>query len=147
MKRKITLIETVDFFGIDEIDGERIENRYIIGYFFDEKKIEEALCYYKEYKKESEEIVISEFDFKCSKYQKYVYVLFYEYSLIVDGEFQDFYEHFEPLSSYKKCLKTKNELLKNKKYQIDSKKIFDDSKDGFHIEKIKINFFLRFSHC
>ena len=33
MKRKITLLDLVDFRGIDEKDNEPIEDRWIIGYF------------------------------------------------------------------------------------------------------------------
>lgn len=76
MKRKITLLDLVDFRGIDEKDNEPIEGRWIIGYFLDEKIKNKALEIYEEKKEGNEEIQIKEFDFSCSPNQKHVYVLF-----------------------------------------------------------------------
>ncbi len=149
MKRKITLLDLVDFRGIDEKDNEPIEGRWIIGYFLDEKIKNKALEIYEEKKEGNEEIQIKEFDFSCSPNQKYVYVLFFEYSVLIDDAEQDknidpddqytyYYYYFEPLSSYEKCLKLKEKLLEDDKYKVKDYMIYD-SDDGFHIEKIKIN--------
>ena len=102
MKKSITLIELVKFYGIDEKDNERIEDRWIVGYFFNKKRIKQALALCKKKKKDDEEIVITQFEMECSPNQKYVYILFYEYSIIVDNQFQDFYEYFKPQSTFKK---------------------------------------------
>ena len=68
-----------------------------------------------------------------------MYVLFYEYTLICNGEYSDFYENFEPHSNYNKCIEEKQELLKNEKYQNNGERIFENSRDGFRVAKIKIN--------
>ena len=140
MKKSITLIELVKFYGIDEKDNERIEDRWIVGYFFNKKRIKQALALCKKKKKDDEEIVITQFEMECSPNQKYVYILFYEYSIIVDNQFQDFYEYFKPQSTFKKCTILKKKLMDNERYQINSIKIYDESIDGFHVEKIKIDY-------
>lgn len=140
MKRKITLIELVSFEGIDETDNERIEDRYIVGYFFNQDKINDAILLCKEKKEKDEEIVLTEYEMECSPNQKYVYVLSYEYTIIVNDQFQDFYYIFEPQSSKRKCFLMKQSLTKDKKYQRSPEKIYEDNTiDGFYIAKMEID--------
>lgn len=140
MKMKLKLIELVSFEGIDEFDNERIEDRYIIGYFSNDLIKNEALDLCKKEKNKDEEIIVTDYEISCSPNQQYVYVLFYEYSILHDKQYQDFYEYYEPLSNYKKCNDMKKRLCKKTKYKKDSNKIYDGTIDGFHIEKIKINY-------
>ena len=140
MKKILTLLELIDYDYYDVIDKENVEERYIVGYFFNSKCFNEAISLCETRKEINEKIKITEFNFECNYNQKYVYVLFYEYSILNNNEYTDYYEYFEPQSSYKKCLNQKNKLLKNNKYKKSFNRIFDGSKDGFRIEKIKIDF-------
>lgn len=140
MKKPLYLLELVDYDYYDEIDQEDVEDRYIIGYFFDKTHLNEAISLCEKRKGINEKIEITKFDFECGNNQKYVYVLFFEYSTLTDNEYSDFYYYFEPQCSYKKCLKQKENLLKINKYNKKQDRIFEDSKDGFRIDKIKINF-------
>ena len=140
MKKTLYLLELIDYDHYDEIEKEDVEERYIIGYFLNPKHLNQAISLCKERKEINEKINITEFNFECSYNQKFVYVLFFEYSILKNNEYFDFYEYFEPQSSLKKCIKQKEKLLKMKKYKNSYDRIFDDSKDGFRVEKIKIDF-------
>ena len=140
MKKTLFLLELIDYDHYDEIDEEDVEERYIIGYFFNSTYLDEAISLCKKRKESNEKIKITKFDFECGNNQKFVYVLFFEYSTLVDNEYSDYYEYFEPQSSYKKCIKQKENLLNMNKYNKNNTFIFEDSKDGFRIDKIKIDF-------
>lgn len=140
MGKKLFLLELVDYDHYDEIDKEAIEERYIIGYFFSKKILEQAILLCEKRKNINEKIKITELNFECGNNQKFVYVLFFEYSILKENEYADFYEYFEPKSSYKKCIEQKNSLLMKEKYKETYDRIYENSKDGFRIEKIKIDF-------
>lgn len=140
MKKALFLLELIDYDHYDEIDKEDVEERYIIGYFSNSKNLDDAISLCKKRKEINEKIEITEFNFECGYNQKFVYVLFFEYSILKDNEYSDFYEYFEPQSSYKKCIIQKGKLLKMDKYKNRSNRIYEDSNDGFRVEKIKINF-------
>lgn len=140
MKKLIYLLELVDYDHFDESDNVDVEERWIIGYFSSEESLNDAILLCNQRKNENEEITISQKLVECGSNQKYVYVLFYEYSIITDGEYVDYYEYFDPQSSYKKCIALKNELIKDVKYQNDGNRIYDGTVDGFRVDKIKIDF-------
>lgn len=140
MKKALFLLELIDYDHYDEIDKEDVEERYIIGYFSNTKCLDDAISLCKKRKEINEKTEITEFNFECGYNQKFVYVLFFEYTLLKDNEYSDFYEYFEPQSSYKKCIIQKEKLLKMDKYKNRYNRIYEDSKDGFRVEKIKINF-------
>lgn len=140
MKKKIFLLELIDYDYYDEIDKENVEERYIIGYFSNLKCLGQAILLCQKRKNTNETIKTTEFNIECGHNQKFVYVLFYEYCILRENEYADFYEYFDPQSSYEKCIAQKNNLLKMKKYKETCNRVFEDSKDGFRIEKIKIDF-------
>ena len=140
MKKPLFLLELIDYDHYDEIDKEDVEERYIIGYFLSSKHLNEAVSLCEKRKNFNEKIKVTEFDFECTYNQKFVYVLFFEYSILKDNEYSDFYEYFEPQSSYEKCVRQKESLRKLNKYKKSQNRIFEDSEDGFRIEKIKIDF-------
>lgn len=140
MKKKLFLLELIDYDHYDEIDKEDVEERYIIGYFSSLKHLEQAISLCKKRKNANEKMEITEFNFECGNNQKFVYVLFFEYFVLKENEYADFYEYFAPQSSYKKCIVQKKNLLQMEKYKDTCNRIFEDSKDGFRIEKIKIDF-------
>lgn len=140
MKRKMYILELIDFDHYDEVDKENVEERYIIGYFFNTAILDEAIILCKKRKNSNEKIVLNEINFECSPNQKYVYVLFYEYSKYVNNEINDYYDYFEPYSNRLKCNRKKEKLLLEDKYKVTDDKVFDDSLDGFRVEKIRIDF-------
>ena len=140
MVDKMYILELTEYFGFDECDNEEIEDKKIIGYFLDENIFRYAVRLCKEKKKENEIIVIHECFFNHRKNQRNVYVLNYDYSILSDEGYTDYYEWFEPKSSYKECLKQKESLITLEKYKKDNNKIFFNTEDGFWIDKIEINF-------
>ena len=112
----------------------------IFNSYFGESIMKRAIEMCNKKKEPDEEVKITKYSFSCSSNQKYVYVLFYEYSTLIDGEYTDYYYYFEPCSNVSKCLKQKTELQKNEKYMHNENKIYDNSKDGFRIAKVWINF-------
>lgn len=140
MIKELYLVETVNYAYFDEKDMEDVEDRYIIGYFDNPEIMKRAIEICNKKKEPDEEVKVTKYSFSCSSNQKYVYVLFYEYSTLTDGEYTDYYYYFEPCSNVLKCIKQKTELQKNEKYMHNENKIYDDSKDGFRIAKILINF-------
>lgn len=138
---KIFLLETRIFYYFDENDGENVEDIYLVGYFSTQEKVAMAIekCVNAGVKKE--ELVCTEIDFSMSKNQKYVYVLWYEYSIIDEnGDYTDYYYKFPPLTNIKKCIRLKEKLLKENFYKPIKTKIFDDYTDrGFSINKEKID--------
>ncbi|MBE5731011.1 MAG: hypothetical protein E7350_03590 [Clostridiales bacterium] len=140
MKRLIYLLELVDYDYFDEVENVDVEERWIIGYFSSEESLNDAISLCNQRKNKNEKITITQKLVECGNNQKYVYVLFYEYSIITDGEYVDYYEYFDPQSTYKKCIALKNELIKDVKYQNDGHRIYDGTTDGFRVYKIKIDF-------
>jgi len=136
MKKDIFLVELVNYYYYDETDHENVEDRHIIGYFFDIDIMNQAIELCNDRKKESEQVVITKESIDCNYNQKFVYVLCYEYSLFDGNNYTDYYYHFEPFSNYNKCMIQKDKLLNEQKYMNDGKKIFYDSIDGFYVDKI-----------
>ncbi len=139
--KKIYYVEFVRYFYYDENDQEDVETRYTVGYFTSldlaNKAIEECI---KESKLDRSEFKIQEFNIECGNNQKYLYVLWYEFSLLdEEGDYLDYYYNFEPCSTKKKCLDLKKELIRTKKVKILENAIYYDSKDGFCVSKEKIN--------
>lgn len=146
MKCLIYLLELIDYDHYDETDNEDVEERYIIGYFSNKESLEQAIALCQKRKTPHEEIRISEIAMECGNNQKYVYVLFYEYSIMDNGDWADYYEYFAPQSSYSKCVAQKKQLKQISKYQDNKSRIYDDSIDGFRIEKIKMNYIAHVSY-
>ena len=140
MKKNFYLLELIDYDHFDEKDNEDVEERYIIGYFSSIVTLVKAISLCEERKEANEKIKVTEQEVECGYNQKYVYVLFYEYSILNDNDYSDFYEYFKPQSSYKKCFIQKEELLKLDKYRNNGNRLFDGSIDGFRVEKIKIDY-------
>ena len=139
---KIYMVEFNKFYYFDNVDQEAVEDRETIGYFTSVELANNAIeiCMNKlRYKRD--EFNIIEYDIKCGRNQKYLYVLNYEYSIKNEkGEYEDFYYNFEPCSNKDKCIEMKNDLILNNKIKIKKNAIYDVSIDGFYIDKIKINF-------
>ena len=140
MKKDIFLLEYVLFYGYDTIDDEKIEDRYVIGFFTSKEKLEEAKknCLMSGLNKKC--FVVTDYIITMNYNQEYVYVLYYEYSKLIDDKYEDYYYYFEPQSNVKKCIELKNKLKNDKFYQHNNEKIYYDSTDGFLIKKIKLDF-------
>lgn len=137
--KKIYLLEEIKFYYIDEKDGENVEDINIVGYFSTKNKISLAKKKCIRFGMKKEELFCSEFEFN-SKNQKYVYILFYEYSTKDESGYTDYFYKFQPQTSKKKCIQLKEELLKKDFYKPNENKIFDDFTDrGFSIRKIMID--------
>lgn len=137
---KIYMVEFNRFYYFDCSDQETVEDRYTIGYFTSIELANNAIerCI-KETGYIQDEFNIIEYDIKCGRNQKYLYVLNYEFSIKNEtGDYEDFYYKFEPSSNKNKCIDMKRELIDNNK--IKNNAIYDVSIDGFYIDKIKINF-------
>ena len=72
--------------------------------------------------------------------ENYIWDEYHDLQMEHYESYSDYYEYFEPQSSYKKCIKQKENLLNMNKYNKNNTFIFEDSKDGFRIDKIKIDF-------
>ena len=90
MKKKIYLLELVEFYYYDTKDDENVEDRWIIGYFLTLSKLVEAISKCFDLKKETERIVVTSFDIKLNYNQKFVYVLSYEYSYLLNNNYIDY---------------------------------------------------------
>ena len=147
MIRDLYIIALYDYFYYDKIDDSPVENKCIIGYFFDVKRKDKVIEMCNKLKEKRKEVIVKKIPFECSPNQKYVYELYYEYSIIRFGEYEDYYDIFEPFSSRKKCIEKKKELLKESKFQHRDYKIYDDHTDkGFYIVKTRINNVFNFSY-
>lgn len=139
---KIYMVEFNRFYYFDCSDQEAVEDRYTIGYFTSIELANNAIerCI-KETGYMRDEFNVIEYDVKCGRNQKYLYVLNYEFSIKnKKGDYEDFYYKFEPCSNKNKCIDMKLELIHNNKIKIKNNAIYDVSIDGFYIDKIKINF-------
>ncbi|MDO4378451.1 MAG: hypothetical protein Q4C64_04775 [Erysipelotrichia bacterium] len=105
MIRDLYYIELYEYCYYDKIDDEIVENRSCVGYFFDERRKDKVVEMCNKLKGKREEVIVTKYAFECSPNQKYVYELSYGYSIIRFGEYEDYYQWFEPMSSRKKCLK------------------------------------------
>ncbi len=133
--KKLYLVEEWKFYYKDPIDGEDVEDIRLIGYFTTMDKVLNAIKVCINHGVKKEEIRITEIEFEA-KNQKYVYILYYEYSIEGEEGFTDYYYNFEPLTNKKKCLQLKEKLLKDDFYKPTENKIFDDYTDrGFSIRK------------
>ena len=86
MKSKLYLLELINYDHYDALEDEHVEDRWIIGYFSDLTILESAIALCEERKETEEKICITEIPFDCSPNQKFVYVLFYEYSILEGTE-------------------------------------------------------------
>ncbi len=147
MIRDLYYIELYEYCYYDKIDDEIVENRSFIGYFFDERRKDEVIEMCNKLKEKREEVIVKKIPFECSPNQKYVYELFYEYSIIRFEEYEDYSYIFEPpFSNRKKCLEKKKELLKDSKYQHREYKVYENYTDkGFYIAKTEINSIYHFT--
>ena len=139
---KIYMVEFHRFYYFDKLDQEAVEDRYTVGYFSTNELAENAIhkCICESgYSKKDFQII--EYDLNISKNQKYLYILNYEFSVLNgDGEYEDFYYKYSPCTNVKKCIELKQFLIQNKMINIKKNAIYDVSKDGFYIDKIKIDF-------
>lgn len=139
--RRFYFVEFVRYFYYDEIDQEDVETRYTVGYFTSmvlaNKAIEKCM---KERGLPRSEFKIYTLDIECGNNQKYLYVLYYEFSLLdKEGNYLDYYYNFEPCSTKMKCIALKEKLITTKKVKILDDAIYYDSRDGFSINKHEIN--------
>lgn len=140
MHRKIYLLELVEFYYCDKNDGEDVEDRWIIGYFTQFSKLEEYLknCFL--CKKNSEKVVVTPFEVDINYNQKYIYILSYEYTYLIDGHYVDYSYVFEPQRNYTDCMELMNRIKMEDKYSHNDEKIYDEnSKLGFFVEKYELN--------
>lgn len=141
MKKKIYLLELVEFYYYDTKDDENVEDRWIIGYFLTLSKLVEAISKCFDLKKETERIVVTSFDIKLNYNQKFVYVLSYEYSYLLNNNYIDYSYVFDPQTNINKCKIMMNELKKQKKYAHNKRKLYDEcSKQGFYFTKYRLDF-------
>lgn len=137
--KKIFLLEEKKFYYRDGTDGENVEDIDIIGYFSTKEIVSTAINKCINLGMKKEELVCSEYVFNTKK-QKYVYILFYEYSIKDERGYTDYFYKFQPQTNKKKCMQLKEELLKKDFYMPNKNKIFDDFTDrGFSIRKIMID--------
>ena len=128
---KIYFVEQILFEGVDETDGERIEDRYPVGYFDNEASADKAM---KEaaLAEGNREYSKTEYDMYISPRQKWLYVLNHEYET-PGGEIV--YYIFSPQTSRKDCIKQKAALATDPKYAYSKDRIYYTGKDGWYIEK------------
>ena len=132
--QKVFLIELVCSQGVDGTDNEPIEERLDCGYFLSLQKFEEACKQLSMGLNDGWKIEKSIFEMELSKRQKWLYTLFYEYSIGEDV----YYYSFPPCTSRAKCIELKRELLKNKKYQHDINRHYFNNNYGWSIEQNEI---------
>ncbi len=138
MIKKLYSVEIVDFDFFDISEKTSVEDRKIVGYFFNVNIKNKAVEICNKKKNDDEIVRVTEYDFECSSNQKYLYLLWFEYSVFSNGEYDDYYEIFGPFSNKKKCLNLKRKLLEYDEYKINKNKIFE-TKDGFYINKVLID--------
>ena len=142
MKKSYYLVENIKYYYYDEEEQEDVEDRWFVGIFSTfEKSIKvKKMLETSEY---VDDIRITKYDVNCGNNQKYIYILIYEYSLLIDDIYHDYYYNFDPKSSEKECIELRNSLFKLDKYKIDSKKIYDEETYfGFGIMKFEIDMLL-----
>lgn len=147
MEKKIFLLEYIDYDHYDEIDQENVEERYIIGYFSSEYYLNVAKKHCQEKGIKKDLLVVTDYYVNLRSNQKNIFLLNYEYSILRNNEYEDYYYYFEPCGTMRECMVLKERLLEESKYQADRNKIYNDSIDGFFIKKIKINFLSHISYC
>ena len=138
--KNVYLVEVVYYDAFDSLENENVEDRYIIGYFSVAAKAEQAIKECVKHGIPKNTLCVKEFEFPSAPNQKYVYVLNYEYSRLTDNGYEDYYYYFAPQSNKAKCLEQKKQLLLCPKYQPTAETIFTTTKDGFFVDKIKIDF-------
>lgn len=133
-------LQKYKFYYYDSTDNENVEEGVILGYFDSNTELLKAIKICNKYGISEEELKVDEFSVNISSNQKYLYILSYSYSLLIEGKYIDYDYVFEPKTSQKKCSDLKNKLLLEQKYQYNENKIYDsEMPDGFWVEKCKIN--------
>ena len=140
-KYTIYRLEKFTFYYYDEKDGENVEDRCVLGYFYPREALTKAVDMCREFGIKDEEIAVQECVLEVYRIPKYIYELSYAYSILdPDLQYIDYAYVFPPQRSYQRCLQLKAELQKEKKYQKSNDRIFDkETPDGFWIEKLQIN--------
>ena len=139
--KKIYLLEFVEVFGYDDNDDEYIEDREIVGFFTSQQKLNDAQQKLVKLGIKDEHLKTTEYDVDLSYNQVNIYVLVYEYTIMKDELYEDYYYSFEPRSSRQKCKILQNELItNNSKFHHNENKIYDtDSDNGFSIRTFKLD--------
>lgn len=140
-KKKIYLLEFVEFFGYDDKDSEDIEDREIVGFFTSQQKLNNAQQELVKLGINAEYFKITDYDVELGYNQKNIYVLVYEYTIIKDELYEDYYYSFEPQSNKRKCKILQNKLIvSNSKFHHNENKIYGtDSDNGFYVRTLKLD--------
>lgn len=128
------------FYGIDPSDGERVEERRILGYFSDRSKLAEALLACRRCGIGEEETAVEEFSVPLRRGRRFLYELSYEFSLRRGENVEDFYDIFGPQKSRWQCLRLKRRLQRSHpRFRPAEGKEYTQSYDGFWIERYEID--------
>ena len=140
MIKKFYRLDYCDWDYFDEQDQEDVEKRYVIGFFDSLEKVNKAkeICRFQG-KVLKKYLQVKEFFCQVGNRQKYLYFLVFDYSIFDGQEYTDYIYYLPPFSNKNKCKEYKKEMQKNEKFQVKPNYLYMATKDGFYIEKMRIN--------